>query len=334
MATTIHDVARIAGVGIGTVSRVLNNNPNVKSGTRERVLAAIEQLHYKPDPIARSMISKRTDSIGVIAPFFTRPFFMEVLQSVEAATARLGKELVLYNVRTDEQRSHYFSRLPMHRKVDGVLLLSLSPEDEFARNFLAVDLPVVLVDAYSPLLTSLVVDNKEGAYLAMMCLLREGHRRIGFINGILEGFRFNQATDRLTGVRCALEDSGIPFDAELVIATEWNRQGGKEAAYQLLTREERPTALFVASDVQAIGALEAARELQLRVPEELAIIGFDGIELSELMQLSTMQQPMHEMGELGIKKLMEQIENPEREPELIWLQTKLLERATTGVQKV
>ena len=131
-ATTINDVARIAGVGIGTVSRVINNNPGVKPATREKVLETIAQLNYKPNPIARSMISKRTGAIGVVVPFFTRPFNTELLRGVEVALARLGKELVLYNVETDTQREHYFSELPMHRKVDGLLILSLPLEDSFA----------------------------------------------------------------------------------------------------------------------------------------------------------------------------------------------------------
>lgn len=329
---TIHDVARIAGVGIGTVSRVINNNPNVKPGTRERVLAAVNQLNYKPDPIARIMISRRTNAIGVIAPFFTRPFFMEVLQGVEAATARYGKELILYNVRTDEQRDHCFSELPMHRKVDGVLVLSLAPKDSFVQNFHRVGLPVVLVDAYSPRLTSLVVDNVEGAYQAIMHLIHLGHQRIGFINGIIEGNSFNQATDRLQGVTKALKEEGMPDNPELIITTEWNRRGGREAALQMLAREQRPTAIFVASDVQAIGVMEAAKILNIQIPDELSVIGYDGIELSELLGLSTMQQPMQRMGELGIEKLIAQLDSPTQEPELIWLQASLIERTSTGPQ--
>src|SRR5207248_2841119 len=193
---TIHDVARIANVGIGTVSRVINDSPSVKPATQQRVLAAIDALHYSPNLIARSMISKRTGSIGVIVPFFTRPFFMEVLQGVEAAIARLGRELVLYIAETDVQRDHYFSELPMHRKVDGLLIVSLTPEDAFALGFRAAGIPVVLVDTYSPFLTSLVVNNIEGAYQAVKCLIEKGHRRIGFINGIIEGnFKFNRAND-------------------------------------------------------------------------------------------------------------------------------------------
>src|ERR1700676_1262513 len=187
MTATIHDVARAAGVGIGTVSRVINNSPSVKAVTRQKVQVAIRQLQYKPNPIARSMISKRTGSIGVLVPFFTRPFFMEVLRGIETALAQLGKDLILYNVETDAQRDRYFTDMPMHRKVDGLVILSLTPDDEIAQGMRDMKMPVVLLDAYSSYLTSFVVDNVDGAYQAVKFLIEKGHRRIGFINGIIEG---------------------------------------------------------------------------------------------------------------------------------------------------
>lgn len=331
MSITIHDVARLAGVGIGTVSRVINNSPGVKPRTRERVQAAIEQLQYRPDPIARSMISKRTGAIGVVVPFFTRPFFMEVLQGVERAASRCGKELVLYTVETNEQRDHFFTELPMHRRVDGALIVSLSPDDEVAQRFAKLRLPVVLIDAYSPFLTSFVINNIESAYQAMMYLIEKGHRRIGFINGILEGnFKFNQANDRLVGVHRALEEADLPLDPELIVATEWNRQSAREAALRLLSLKRPPTAIFAASDIQAVGVLEAARELHLAVPGELSVMGFDGIELSELLHLSTMQQPLRQMGEMGISYLLRQIDGEAGRSELFQLSTTIVERATTG----
>ncbi len=331
MAVTIHDVAREASVGIGTVSRVVNNSPRVKPETRERVLAAIDKLQYRPDPIARSMISKRANSLGIIVPFFTRPFFMEVLRGVEAVSARLGRELILYNVETDAQRDHYFSELPMHRKVDGLLIVSLTPDDAVSRRFLDAELPVVLIDAYSPVFTSLVVNNVEGAYQAVRHLIEKGHRRIGFINGLIEGnFKFNQANDRLIGLHRAFGEAGLPFEPELALTSEWSRAGGKQAALQLLSQPKRPTAIFAASDMQAVGVLEAARELGIAVPEQLSIIGFDGIEVSELLELSTVQQPLQEMGEEGAALLAQLIDNPERNPELIRFDTRLLERHTTG----
>ena len=330
MTTTIHDVARIAGVGIGTVSRVINNSPGVKPATRKRVLSAIAQLNYRPNPIARSMISKRTGAIGVIVPFFTRPFNTELLRGVEAALVRLGKELVLYNVETDAQRDHYFSELPMHRRVDGLLLLSLPIEDSFALSLKEVGMAVVLLDAYSPFFTSLVVDNIEGAYQAVKYLIEQGHHRIGFINGVTEGnIKFNQANDRLIGLHRALGEAGLLFEPELLMTSEWGRYGGKQAALQLLSQEKRPTAIFTSSDMQAIGVLEAAKDLNINVPEDLSVMGYDGIEVAELLELSTVQQPMRQMGELGVSKLIELMKNPKQLPELIRLNTTLIERRTT-----
>jgi DNA-binding LacI/PurR family transcriptional regulator len=331
MAITIHDVARVAGVGIGTVSRVINNSANVKPMTREKVLNAIAQLDYRPSPIARSMISKRTGSIGVLVPFFTRFFFIEVLRGVEAVLAQQNRDLVLYNVLSNAQRDRYFTELPMRRKVDGLLIVSLTPEDETASTFAEKGMPVVLVDAYSPYLHSLVVDNVGGAYQAVKCLIEKGHRRIGFVNGIVEGnFKFNQANDRLIGLHRAFGEAGLLFEPELVLVTEWTRQGGKEAAMQLLSQKKRPTAIFAASDMQAVGVLEAAKAFNFAVPDDLSVIGYDGIEISELLEISTIQQPMQQMGQLGMHKLMELIENPQQPPELIRLSTKLIERRTTG----
>lgn len=331
MATTIHDVARVAGVGIGTVSRVINNSPNVKPITREKVLSTIAELDYRPSPIARSMVSKRTGSIGVVVPFFTRFFFIEVLRSIEATLAQMGKDLVLYNVETNAQRDRYFSELPMHRKVDGLLILSLTPEDAAASSFAEKGMPVVLIDAYSPYLHSLVIDNIGGAYLAVKYLIEKGHLRIGFINGIIEGsFKFNQANDRLIGLHRALGEAGLLYEPELVLTTEWNREGGRQAAVYLLSQKKRPTAIFAASDVQAIGVLDAARACQLMVPADLSVIGYDGIDVSDLLELSTVQQPMREMGRLGVHKLLELIENPRQEPELIRLSTTLIVRRSTG----
>lgn len=329
---TIHDVARVASVGVGTVSRVINNNPGVKPATRQRVLAAIDTLHYSPNLIARSMVSRRTGSIGVIVPFFTRPFAIEILRSMATAINQAGRELVLYNVETQERSNHYFHEMPKQRKLDGLLSISLSPDASVATAFRHAGIPLVLVDAYSPLLTSLVVDNVTGAYRAVKCLIEYGHRRIGFINGISEGnFRFNPANDRLIGLHRAIGEANLLFEPELVATAGWDRQGGKQAALQLLTRADRPTAIFAASDIQAIGVLEAAKILNIAIPEQLSVIGYDDIELSELMELSTIQQPMEYMGTLGVQKLVAQLEAPTNSdfsPELMRLQPELVMRRT------
>jgi LacI family transcriptional regulator len=275
------------------------------------------------------LISKRTNSLGVIVPFFTRPFFMEVLRGVEAVSARFGRELVLYNVETKAQGDRYFSELPMHRKVDGLLIVSLTPDNAVSCRLKDLGLPVVLIDAYSPMFTSLVVNNVEGAYQAVRCLIEKGHRRIGFINGEIEGnFKFNKANDRLIGLHRAFGEADLLFEPELT--SEWSRTGGKQAALQLLSQLKRPTAIFAASDIQAVGVLEAAKDLGILVPEQLSVIGFDGIEVSELLDLTTVQQPMQEMGEVAAAALVELIDNSTQTPELIRFDTRLVERHTTG----
>jgi DNA-binding LacI/PurR family transcriptional regulator len=332
MKHTIHDVAKLAGVGIGTVSRVLNNHPNVKPATREKVLTAIEQLHFKPNPIARSMILRRTGALGVIIPFFTRPFHVEVLRAIHAAIDQAGFELILYNVENRIQRDHYFTDLPMLHKVDGLCIVSLPIEDNFILDLQRAKLPVVLIDAYNSHATSLVVDNVDGAYQATSCLIKQGHKHIGFINGLLnEGsFKFGQAHDRLVGFRQALSEYGIGYDPQLVRSCDWSRQAGKDAAIELLSLPEPPDAIFAASDIQAIGALEAARELRRAVPYDLSIIGFDGIEFSELLGISTILQPIQEISQIGVQKLCEHMTNPDMPPELIHFSTRLVERQTTA----
>src|SRR6266700_5623227 len=218
----------------------------------------------------------------------------------------------------------------MHRRVDGLLILSLQIEDTFALHIKESGIPVILLDAYSPFFTSLVVDNIKGAYQAVKYLIEQGHQRIGFINGVIEGnIKFNQANDRLIGLHRAFGKAGLLFEPELMLTSEWNRSGGKQAALQLLSQKKRPTAIFAASDMQAIGALEAAKDLCINVSGELSVIGFDGLEVSELLELSTVQQPMRQMGELGVSKLIELMKNPQHLPELIRLNSTLIARLTT-----
>jgi DNA-binding LacI/PurR family transcriptional regulator len=333
----IRDVARLANVSVGTVSRVLNESRGVKTATRQNVLAAIEQLNYSPNLIARSMTSKRTNAIGIIVPNFTRPFFSEVLRGVEVMIAQAGQEFVLYNIHNNEECYSYFRKLPRQRRVDGLLVISFCPDDTTAAGLKYANMPVVLVDGFHPLFTSLAVDNVEGAYEAVTCLIEHGHRRIGFINGIPEGdFRYHPGDDRFLGMQRAFEDAGVVYESDLILRSTWDRQGGRQAALQLLTREDRPTAVFAASDIQAAGVIEAARALNISIPADLSLISFDGIELSEILELSTVQQPMHYMGMLGAQKLIELIENSDTsafQPEQIRLQPTLLLRRTVAAPR-
>lgn len=331
-AHTIYDVARYAGVGIGTVSRVLNGHINVSSATRERVQAAIRELDYSPDPIARSLNSGRTATLGIIVPFFTRPFAGAVLEGVQAEADAHGYDLVLYNMVRREQRDMYYNKLPMRRRVDGLICVSIPPDDAEAHNILRQKIPTILVDCYNAYLTSIVVDNVTGAYDAIAHLIRQGRRRIGFINGVVEGsMRFNQATDRLTGYLNAHRDAGLPVDPQLIVYSEWNRPAARAAVHPLFAAGDlRPDAIFAASDLMAVGVQEEALAMGLRVPEDVALVGFDGTELSDIMNISTVQQPMTEMGRMGVQLLLENLAADVRPaPQTITFKPELIVRRTS-----
>ncbi|RME49093.1 MAG: LacI family transcriptional regulator [Chloroflexi bacterium] len=330
MSPTIYDVAERAGVGIGTVSRVLNNSPNVRPQTRERVLAAIEELQYRPSPIARRLSLRKTLTIGVIAPFFTRPSVVERLRGVEAAVAESEYDLIVYNVETPDKRDVYFREVPQRRRIDGLIIISLAPTDEDVRYFVDAGMPTVLIDAHHPQLNRVVVDDVEGGRLATQHLIELGHHKIGYISDPLDNpFNFTSSRDRYLGYRQALEQAGISPRSDYHLQGEHGHFQAKVMAGQLLDLDDPPTAIFAASDTQAFGVLEALRERGLRAPDDVAVIGYDDIELADYMGLTTIRQPLYESGLRGFELLLETLEQPEKTPVAVQLPVMLVERHTS-----
>jgi LacI family transcriptional regulator len=330
-AVTIRDVARHAGVGVGTVSRVLNSSPSVSQATRQRVLAVIEELDFEPNPIARRLSLGKTLNIAVIVPFFTRPLFVERLRGIEYALAQSEYDLVLYNVETTERRDECFREIPRRERIDGLLILSLLPQDKDVDRFLKAQVPTVLVDAHHPLLNRLVMDDVEGGRLATEHLIELGHQKIGFVGDYLENrFGFVSSRDRFEGYYQALELADISFQPKYLKQGEHSQLAARRLALELLALAERPTAIFAASDTQAIGVLMAAQELDLAVPGDLSVIGFDDIEIAEYLHLSTMCQPSFVLGTEAVQLLMEAIGDPGRPPREILYAAELVARATTA----
>lgn len=330
MPPTIYDVAERANVGIGTVSRVLNNSPNVRPETRERVLAAIKELDYRPSPIARRLSLRKTLTIGVIVPFFTRPSFVERLRGVEAAVAESEYDLVVFNVETPEKRDAYFREVPHRQRFDGLIIISLAPTDEDVRYFAHAGTPTVLVDAHHPELNCVVVDDVEGGRLATQHLIDLGHRKIGYISDPLENpFNFTSSRNRYRGYRRALKEAGIPFRHEYHQQGEHGHYQAKVMAERLLDLDDPPTAIFAASDTQAMGVLEALRERGLRCPDDVALVGYDDIEVAEYLGLATVRQPLYESGLRGVELLLDTIEETSRPPVAVSLPVTLVRRRTT-----
>lgn len=331
---TIRDVAKHAGVGLGTVSRVINDSPLVSEATRKRVLDAINELNYVPNPTARRLSLRKTLTIGAIAPFFTRPSITERLRGIEYTLAESEYDLIIYNVETVERRDTLIRTLPLRKLVDGILIISLSPRDEDIPHLTMTDIPVVLIDANHPSLTSLnrvVVDDVEGGRVATQHLIDLGHTRIGYISDPLQNpFNFTSSRDRYWGYRQALENASITFNP----AHHGQGMHGRYEAYrltkQILSLPERPTAIFAASDTQAMGVLEAARELDLRIPEDLSVIGYDDIEIAEYLNLTTIRQLLFESGQTGVQLLLETLAAPSKDPVCEVLPTELIVRGTTA----
>lgn len=334
MAVTIYDVAKQAGVGIGTVSRVLNESPNVRSETRRRVLDAIEQLNYRPSPIARRLSLRKTLTIGVIVPFLTRPSVVERLRGIEAVVAQSDYDLIVYNVETPNRRDAYFHDIPASNRVDGMIIISLRPSDQDVQHWKAAGIPVVLVDTEHPGLHRVVVDDVAGGRLATRHLIELGHRHIAYVGDPEESaFSFTSSRDRYLGYRQALSRHDLPFRSEYHQAAEHGRKQAHQITRLLLAVDTAPTAVFAASDTQAFGVIEAARDMGLQVPGDLSVIGFDDVEVAELLDLTTIRQPLFESGRRGIELLLRAIDTPQVEPIREQMPLELVVRKTTARPK-
>jgi DNA-binding LacI/PurR family transcriptional regulator len=327
---TISDVARKAGVGVGTVSRVLNNSPRVSDATRKKVLRVMHELDYVPNPFARRLSLGKTLTLAVIVPFFTRPSFVERLRGIEAAIAETEYDLIVYNVESVDKRDEYFKRMSRPERIDGLVIISLSPSDEDVGRFRKSGVPTVLVDARHPDVPRVVVDDVRGGYLATRHLIELGHTRIAFLGDAYPNpFNFTSSHHRHAGYRKALHEAGIDPQPAYYVTGEHGRDVARELTHRLLSLDAPPTAVVAASDTQAMGALEAAREKGVSVPDALSLIGYDDIEIAEYLDLTTIHQPLFESGWRGTHLLF-QIMQGEPTEIVCQLPIRVAERGTTA----
>lgn len=334
MRPTIKDIAERAGVGLGTVSRVLNDNPRVSETTRAKVMGAVRDLNYVPSLAARGLSLGKTQSIAVIAPFFTRSVFVERLHGIEETTSASGYDVVIYNVDAAEKRDRYFRTVPDPRRVDGVIVISLPPSPADIARFQRSSVPIVFVDVGNPVCAPfdrIVINDVEGGRMATRHLIDLGHRRIGYIGDIpLAGFNFTAGEDRFEGYRRALAGAGVAIRPEYHFDGRFGRDVARELAHQMLGLSERPTAIFASNDTQALGVLEAARDLGLDVPGDLSVVGYDDIEMADFLGLTTVRQLLFESGRRSVEALLRRLEEPEGAPVCDLLPVELIVRRTTA----
>jgi DNA-binding LacI/PurR family transcriptional regulator len=330
---TISDVAARAGVGVGTVSRVLNGRSNVSPVTRAKVLDAIAALEYRPSPLARNLSLRRTHVIGVVVPFFTSPSAVERVRGIASVLASSPYDLMLFDIESEDRREHAFRIFDRGDRSDGLLLLSLVPPEDEVERLHSARLPCVLVDAPHPAFSSFVIDDVRGGELATSHLVALGHQRIAFVGDKPpDPVRFASSRDRTRGYERALAQAGIEPRPEYVREGTQSHHVARSIAIDLLRLPQRPTAIFAASDAQALGVLEAARILGLRVPEELSVVGFDDVEVAAHVGLTTVRQPLHESGRRGAELLLRMLsgDEPPGKPKTEQLPVEVVVRSTTA----
>jgi LacI family transcriptional regulator len=326
---TIYDVAKRAGVSITTVSRILNTPDKVHSETREKVLAAIDALDFVPKAEARARAMKGTGRIGVITPFFTAPSFIQRLRGIAEALSPENYELVIYTVDSIDHLSGYLSSLPLTGNLDGLIILSLPISEKEVNRLIDHGLPTLLIEYPHPKLNCVEIDDVEGGRMAVSHLLKKGHRRIAFLGDTdLPEYAIHPVLLRLHGFREALRKARIKLPETFVRLSPYSQEQTRHAARELLNLPEPPTAIFAATDFQALGVLKAARQLDIKVPEQLAIIGFDDLDMAEYADLTTICQHLDESGRLAVEILLAEIGSPSRPPRHVKIPLTLIERKT------
>lgn len=331
--TGIKDVAREVAMSTATVSRALRGLPGVSEETRDRVRETARRLGYVPSPSAAGLASGQTRTVAVVVPWVTRWFFAAVVQGAEEVLRERGYDLLLYNLAGDEPARHrVFETSMLTKRVDAVLVLSLKPSDDELSRLDKLGRPVTIVGADVPGWATVRIDDVAAARAAVDHLVGLGHRRIAYVGGATEGvLDFTAPAARLAGYRTALVDAGLPHDPLLEEDGEFSVAGGSRAGHDLLDRADRPTAVFAASDEMAMGVLRSARELGLRVPEDLSVIGIDDHEMAELFDLTTVAQPVHEQGRVAAQQVLAALTGGDHwVPEQVVLPTELVVRRTTA----
>lgn len=310
---TIYDIAEAAGVSIATVSRVFNDNPRVSDATRATVLEVADRLGYQPHVSARSLARRQTETISAIVPMLSNYFYAEVLKGLQDRMSATSFDLLVFSAPTLDQIEGQVEKALHRGRSAGVMLFSAPVRGELERQLQRSDLPVVLVDCYHPGFDSISTDNRRGGEIAADYFLSTGMSSPAVLMANPHSI---PASHRLEGFRQRMQEAGVPLSKEQVIVSStgyhdgFNEQSGFQGMNALLASGKLPDVVFATSDVQAIGAMEAMRQAKVDVPDAVQVIGFDDLPIARYLGLSTLRQPMHEMGARAFDLLCERMNNP------------------------
>lgn len=326
---TIYDVAALSGVSISTVSRVLNSPERVKVETRHKVVAAIDNLGFVPKAEARARALQNTHRIGVLTPFFTAPSFVQRLRGISAALTKTNHELIIYTVDSLARLQGYLTNLPINGNLEGLIVMSLPIDDPSALRLVRHGLNTVSIEYRQNGFSSIEIDDFLGGKLAAQYLVSKGHQRCAFIGDIEPpDFAIRPVVKRLSGFRQGLAEAGLNLNPENIVTSSYERERTQQAVLKLLSLPLPPTAIFAAADIQAIVALKVAREMELHVPDDLAVIGFDDLDLAGYVGLTTIRQPLDDSGRIAVELLLAKLNDLDRPSQHIQLPLSIVERDT------
>ena len=332
MSTTIKDVASKAGVSIATVSRALNGSPLVTDETRAKVVKLANELKYTPNMMARGLMLKKSETLGVILPDLHGDFFSEVMKGIDEIARQNGYHILVSSSHSDKKEIESMLKVMRSGRVDGLIIMSPHLDSTSLNDYLTDDLPVVLLNCSisEKANESIIIDNFNGANQMVRHLIKHGHKRIAIIKGEENNF---DAEERLKGYRSALYDAGIELNPKLELPGNFNEESGYTAMKKILNLKPRPTAVFASNDAMAIGAISAIQNKGLRIPEDIAICGFDDVPIAKYLKpsLSSVHVPIYDLGTNAALKLFRFIKNENNiQEEKIVLQTTLIVRESCG----
>lgn len=328
---TIYEVAKQAGVAISTVSRVLNSSPNVSDATKTKVQQAIDELNFRPQVSARKLASKEPQMLAVAVPSFTTPFFNEVLKGVKDEIQKMDLDIILYNTGSkdpEEAVINFFDR----GTADALILLSIDVSETIHKHLQSTHVPIVLVNSSHPNYNYFMMNDYQGGFTAGEHLAKKGFERIGMITTPITT---RTSKERENGFIDALKKHNIPIHKELFVAGDTSKHAGftEEAGFEAIYKYNKmgtfPDAVFCSNDTQALGAFHALSKLGIKVPDDIAIIGYDNIKLSKYLDLTTIDQQMHTIGIQATARLSAIIKNPDENLFQTTINPILVERGST-----
>jgi len=332
LGVTIYDIAEEAGVSIATVSRVFNDNPRVSEATRASVIQIAERLGYQPHVSARSLARRQTETVSAIIPMLSNYFYAEILKGLQDRMSDSPYDLLVFSAPTLDEVGGQLEKALHRGRSAGVMLFSAPVEEEMEARLKRSNLPIVLVDSFHTAFDSISTDNRRGGEAAAEFIISTGAKTPAVL---MANPHSVPASHRLDGFKAALSRFGIELpDSNILVSSMgyhdgFNEQAGYEGMKSLLESDVKPDAVFATSDVQAIGALDALRQSGISVPEEIQVIGFDDLPIARYLGLTTLRQPMHEIGARAFDLLMERLDRPSTTVAHTVFAPSLIKRTTT-----